>query len=75
MPLRDIAEVNFSLGKTAFRDIGKGHSNNLINAGVYEDFGGPFREKLQKGSWEPLGKQLFGNGIAPSRKSFVFLRK
>ena len=38
MTFRDLVKVNFSLGKTAFCDIGKSRSKNIIKTGVYEVF-------------------------------------
>ena len=38
MTFRDLREVNFSLGKSAFRKMEKRCCENLINTGVYEDF-------------------------------------
>ena len=45
---RDIAKVDFSLGKTAFQKNGKSSCENLINTVVYEDFWMPFRQNGQK---------------------------
>ena len=42
MTFRDLREVNFSLGKSAFREMKKPSSENLINTGVYQDFWGHF---------------------------------
>ncbi len=38
MHFRDIGKSNFSLEETAFCNIGKGHSQNIINTDVYGIF-------------------------------------
>ena len=38
MTLRDLRQVNFSLGKSAFREMTKMRFENLINTVVYLDF-------------------------------------
>ena len=51
---RDLAEVNFPLGKTAFQKMKETSSENPMNTGVYEDFWGHFAERWQKVPRKPL---------------------
>ena len=69
MRFRDLAKVNFPLGKTAFQKVEKMCCENIINTGVYEDFWTHFREIITKPPPKALRFSVKADNIPQHRPS------